>query len=113
MTNISDTKNESIEKVLFSLPEEQFNAILKDITVIIENYSVKYDNEPIEDFLEKDYIKLLKKHLNKIKRVNGEFNYEVLNKSETIRDLKEKMEEKKSIRKLMSAVAEKYNSPIR
>lgn len=95
---------------LLSLPEKQVDDLIKDILNLVNNYKTKYKNEfVIRDFIENNYTALLKNRFIDIKKKFGELNYDILNKDKIIRDLKRKIDDKTSIRKVLREIAEKYN----
>ena len=95
---------------LLSLPEKQVDDLIKEVLNLVNSYKIKYKNELlIRDFIENDYTALLKNRFRDIKKKFGELNYDILNKDEIIRDLKRKIDDKTSIRKLLREIAEKYN----
>ncbi len=98
------------EEFLFSIPEDQFHNLYLEVKSIIDHFKDKYEkNFFLGEFIKKDYDMLLKNRFKSLKKKYGELNYDVLNKDKIVKDLKDKQNDKISIRESLRVIGEKYN----
>ena len=98
------------EEVLLAIPEDQFHKLYLEVKSLIHHYKDKYEKEfLLGEFIKKDYNILLKNRFNIIKKKYGELNYDVLNRDKIVKDLKDKQNDKTSIRESLRVIGEKYN----
>ena len=98
------------KEVLLSILEDQFHHLYLEVKDIIDHFKDKYEKDFfLGEFIRKDYDMLLKNRFKALKRKYGELNYDVLNKDKIVKDLKEKQNDKNSIRESLRVIGEKCN----
>jgi len=98
------------KEVLLSIPEDQFRHLYLEIKKIIDHFKGNYERDfLLGEFIKKDYDMLLKNRFKALKKKYGELNYDVLNKDKIVKELKEKQNDKNSIRESLRLIGEKFN----
>ena len=111
MKNFSRFDKEVSKQFLFSLSEEEFEELFKEVLKILDIYKDKYKEDfLLGEFIETDYISLLQDRFKTLKKTHGELNYDILNKDKIIRDLKKKIDDKALIQEAITHVCNKKSS---
>lgn len=98
------------EKVLLTLPKDQFHNLYLEIESIIDKYKDKYEqNFLLGEFIRKKYDTLLNDRFKQLKKKYGELNYEILNKDKVVKDLKNMQKDSASIEESLRLIGETCN----